>query len=203
MRSIDVAEVISAAAASTLGVLSLIVLAVSFVGFNFFKRSSDGVKIGVWAVMLLAAVGFGFAVVRQGKAVAGQEPPDPVRASPTLAAAPSASPSAEPVALPAGSPAASSAEEPIDISGQWRDAAGFVYDVDARGGAFSYTQSLRGARTGSGGGRIVGRNLFYQYEYLRASTGTGTCSAVVSGGGRRIDAICQGGEEPWKVVIER
>lgn len=40
MGSIDVAKVITAAAQSSLGVLSLIILAVSFVGYNFFKRSA-------------------------------------------------------------------------------------------------------------------------------------------------------------------
>lgn len=210
MGQIDVAKVITAAAASTLGVLSLIILAVAFTGFHFFKRSGDGVKVGVWAAMLLAAIGFGLAVVRQGGEQArAEKTPAAERSTPASNESPipqamdgsAAEPDESPMsAIPQRS--ASGASAPADISGRWRDEDGYLYDVMVRGTALAYQQSRGGVVTGYGQGTFIGRKLDYAFVSSQPAA-QGSCSGTLSRDGQRIAGQCVSGGAPWDFAVER
>lgn len=188
MGSIDVAKVITAAAQSSLGVLSLIILAVSFVGYNFFKRSGDGVKIGVFAVMLLAGLGFGVSVAREGReAVAEPEPH----------ASPSGTPSASRTGEPSTAPKSAS-----DLAGRWHDDDGYVYDVRVAGTALSYDVFRAGVRMGQGQGTIAGDRLDYAYTDAQFGDG-GKCTASVARDRKRIAGTCTEGGQRWGFAIVR
>lgn len=79
------AEVIKAAAASTLGILSLMCLIVGVIALAFFKEASTKVKLVVFVLILGGVAGFAYAVVRPSNPA---RPADP--AIPTVPEAPSA-----------------------------------------------------------------------------------------------------------------
>ena len=75
MADLDFPKVIAAAAASPLGVLSLLVLLLTLIALTFFRTSGDKVKLAVFGGVLLAFVGFGAAMLLQsGKAPAPDAP---------------------------------------------------------------------------------------------------------------------------------
>ena len=81
------AEIIKAAAASPLGILSLMCLIVAVVALAFFRKAPMNVRLGVFALLLLGVAGFAYALL------AGKSAPQaPTAASAPLAAAPSAPP---------------------------------------------------------------------------------------------------------------
>ncbi|WP_374942755.1 hypothetical protein [Sphingomonas sp.] len=190
MGSIDVAKVITAAASSSLGVLSLIILAVSFVGYNFFKRSGDGVKIGVFAVMLLAAIGFGVSVAREGRSQS---------ADAATAAEPRGTPGSA-VATPPAAPRETAAK--AGVSGAWHDDDGYRYHLKVAGTQLSYVQSKDGEKTGSGEGTVVGRRLDYAYVN-DLTVDRGTCTGLLSQDGARIDGSCGSSGRRWGFAIMR
>jgi hypothetical protein len=61
---IDVAKVIQAAATSTLGVLALLCLLIAAIAYAFFKGAGDRIKVGVFAAMFVAVIGFAVSVIR-------------------------------------------------------------------------------------------------------------------------------------------
>lgn len=81
--SINVADVISAAAQSDLGILALLSLIVGFIAIRLFNTSNDKVKVFVFVLMFAAAVAFGIAVIKARKTVVeSQTNTDPDRLSP-------------------------------------------------------------------------------------------------------------------------
>lgn len=86
--------------------LSLLVIAVSFIAYQFFGRSDDRVKLTVFVMIFAAAVGFGTAVLRES-----QKPPTG-SSKPAL-------PPAAPVAIPT-SPATVS---PLPVASRTPDVA--------------------------------------------------------------------------------
>jgi hypothetical protein len=207
MGSFDFPKIIAAAATSILGVLSLIVLAVCLLAYGFFKQSGDRVKLGVFALMLVAAVGFGVSVLQETPAPStASAAPTPTTAPPATAANPASSSGATPASVDTGPAVATvsmtAAAAAPDISGTWRDEDGFTYLVKALGGQFSYEVLKDGTHAGSGQGAIVGRELRYAYVDDR-NQDRGLCAAALSGDGRAIEGRCGDGRTEWAFRVER
>ena len=88
------AEIIKAAAASPLGILSLMCLIVAVVALAFFRKAPMNVRLGVFALLLLGVAGFAYALL------AGRSAPSPQ--APTAASAPPAV--TVPTAVPSAPP---------------------------------------------------------------------------------------------------
>ncbi|CAN7422200.1 hypothetical protein LJR225_002732 [Phenylobacterium sp. LjRoot225] len=198
MSSFDFPKIIAAAAASTLGVLSLVILAVALLAYGFFKGSGDKVKVGVFAAMLVAAVGFGVSVLRQSQTASAASPPPVAVASAGNTTAPPAATAS--IAPPATSTPAATSKH--DISGTWRDDDGFTYAFKVAGDRFSYEQLQNGFHAGSGEGTIDGRHLSYAYVDDRTHD-RGTCAGDLSTEGGRIDGSCGNGKNSWGFKIVR
>jgi hypothetical protein len=56
-------EILEKAAASRLGILALMIVALSLLGFFFFREASERTRLVTFAMMFIGAVVFGFAVV--------------------------------------------------------------------------------------------------------------------------------------------
>lgn len=208
MDQVDFAKIISAAAGSTLGVLSLIIVAVGVLAFYFFKGSGDRVKLAVWLTMLLAAVMFAAAVVNQRPPQRDDGPkPGP---APTPDAAPSVAPTAlptpaqtaTPMPTPTAAPTREADDRVSDLSGQWHDNDGYLYDIQVNGAVLAYQQRLNGQYAGYGRGTISGRSL--EYRYVSAQAGQGECRGIVAGDGQSISGTCNAdGGGSWAFMVER
>ena len=208
MGQIDFGKIISAAAVSTLGVLSLIIVALGVIAFFFFKGSPEKVKLSVWWTMLVAGGLFAAAVVKQSdpQERAGPDPrpteaPAPV---PTRGSGPDrqASPSFTPEPSPSETATARPADRAVgDLTGRWHDNDGYVYDVTSAGTAFSYQQRQNGVAVGSGQGTLDGRTL--RYRYTVADGGGGECKAIVAGDANSMSGTCTSGAQSWPFFVER
>jgi hypothetical protein len=192
MGSFDFPKIIAAAATSTLGVLSLVILTIAVLAYFFFHGSGDRVKLGVFAAMFVAAVGFGLATLRQTGTTAPPAKPAPPPA--TAQAAPPPTGQIEAASTEAA-PAKTAAVQ--DITGTWRDEdGGFTYRVVADGSHFRYEALSQGVHAGSGEGVMDGRLL--QYAYVDDRTGDrGSCTATLSTDGAAIDGRCGDGAKTW------
>lgn len=65
MENLLNAEVIKAAASSTLGILCLMCLILGIVTLALFKDAPVGAKISVFVLLLISAVGFGYVITKQ------------------------------------------------------------------------------------------------------------------------------------------
>ncbi|MEO6093308.1 MAG: hypothetical protein ABIT04_01705 [Novosphingobium sp.] len=191
MNSVDFPGVIQAAAGSPLGVLSLIILAVALIAWAFFKGSDDRVKLGVFAAILLAAIVFGFATMREGNSAEADlaKPLPSETASPPQPATEAPAPVA--LAAAASSKAVAPDPAPADISGAWRDGdePGITYRVTVADGRLSYVQFLGSQPLGSGAGTIDGRQLDYGYV-VYGNGDTGRCKSELSPDGTTMAGIC-------------
>jgi hypothetical protein len=195
MQSVNWAAIISAAAGSRLGVLSLIVLAVALIGWSFFNRSDDRVKLWVFGAILVASVGFGAATIRESQA--STDAPHP--AGGTGAVVDNIAATAAPANMPPGS-----APPPAEsIAGLWRDDDGFTYHFHRSGNRIRYTQVQvsDGAEVGSGAGTISGRTL--QYHYVDGAGAGGRCVATLAPRGDTISGTCTSGVHSWPFAIVR
>jgi hypothetical protein len=61
---IDVSAIITAAAQSNLGILALLVVALSVLAYFFFASASEKTKVGIFAMLFMGVVGFGVAMFR-------------------------------------------------------------------------------------------------------------------------------------------
>lgn len=194
MKSVDWGSIISAAAGSTLGVLSLIVLAVAFLAFFLFKGSGDKVKLGVFAAILVAASGFGMAVLRESPAADSKGSGSPNAAS-AAGDATKTTPGADDIDTRSPKPE-------TDIAGIWRDTDGNVYEVVTEGSSFTYQQMTAGVRAGGGAGMLDGRTL--RYTYVVDNTGErGRCTGTLWADGNRVEGKCSDGVEEWPFTIKR
>jgi hypothetical protein len=57
-------DIITAAAQSYLGILALFSLALSVLAYFFFAKASDKVKVGIFVLLFLGVIGFGWAMFR-------------------------------------------------------------------------------------------------------------------------------------------
>ena len=85
--NVDAAEVIRAAAGSTLGVLSLGCLVVAVLAFLFFGKEHVRVRLAVFAMIFAAVVGMGIAVLTKADRLTGLAPP-PITSAPVTEASP-------------------------------------------------------------------------------------------------------------------
>jgi hypothetical protein len=67
--------IISAAAQSNLGILALLIVALSVLAFFFFAKASEKVKVGIFVMLFLGVIAFGMAMFR-----ASHDDPIPPRA---------------------------------------------------------------------------------------------------------------------------
>jgi len=199
-------RIISAAAASTLGIVSLALLVVAIVAVMLFKESGDRTRLIVFgAVVAMALVGLAIAVLRErgdaAPVVAGS-PAEP--ASNRIAAGPQEAEPVEDVASGGAAEAEVGANNGAgaDPTGRWEDDDGFVYDVTVSHGHFAYTQLLDGEAVGSGVGTIEGRQLRYHYTDER-TLDRGECRGLLSVDGSVIDGTCGNGENEWGFKIQR
>jgi hypothetical protein len=204
-------RIISAAAASTLGIVSLALLIVAVVAVLLFKGSGDRTRLIVFgAVVAMALVGLAVAVLRErGDAAAT------TGAGPVVAASAGATPSevalspAEPSTAPADGPAAGGAQAATttdagggDLNGLWHSDDGFAYQVTVEGSRFGYIELFEGVPVGSGEGTIEGRRLRYNYINER-TLDRGECNGLVSADRMAVDGTCGNGEDSWGFRIER
>ena len=212
MRSVDFPGIIAAAAVSTLGVLSLIVLGVGLLAWAFFKGSGEGVKIGVFASILIAAVGFGAATIRESRAYGGGEAPATgemaTGGTPTEPVSLPAEPVSQPPAPAPSSPTrdvtskldtTSPSADPLSF---WEDSFGFTHAVTTSG---SRTQGMiykGNVRAGFTHGTISGSNV--QFHFVNFVTNSeGDCSALVTPDGTRMDGTCSSQTGPFPFHSER
>lgn len=121
--SANLPQIISAAAQSQLGILALLSIALSVLAYFFFSAASEKVKVGIFGMLFLGVMGFGFAMFRTPQAE-GQ-----------VAKAPQ--PDATPLsvqALDTSPPAAGTGSAAFvgHWSGQAKDAQGTVFKVEVR-----------------------------------------------------------------------
>ena len=82
-------KIIKEAATSPLGIVALVVLALSVLGYSFFSKSSDAVKTLNFFAILASCVFFVFIVFRRAQEVRGEErslPPAPAESDPVVTA---------------------------------------------------------------------------------------------------------------------
>ncbi|MBU3947427.1 MAG: hypothetical protein KJ826_04315 [Proteobacteria bacterium] len=65
MENLLNAEVIKAAASSTLGILCLMCLILGIIALALFKDAPIGAKLSVFVLLLIGAVGFGYVITKQ------------------------------------------------------------------------------------------------------------------------------------------
>ena len=65
----SVPEVIKVAAQSKLGILALLVIALSILAYVFFAKASAKIRVGIFVLLFAGVVGFGAAVVRESPSV--------------------------------------------------------------------------------------------------------------------------------------
>ena len=198
MGSVDFPAVISAAATSSLGVLSLIVLVISLLAYGFFRNAGETARLIVFAPLLLAAVAFGVSVMRESgraqNAAAKQVATEP---------ASGASAAHEPAVAAAESPSSpASAASSASVAGNWRDDEGFTYRLTTEGDHVRYRQFLDGRPVGSAEGTIAGHTLTYRYTDDRTRD-QGTCKGLLSASGDAIDGHCSSGSNSWGFKIVR
>jgi hypothetical protein len=63
----NIPAIISAAAQSILGILALIIIALSLLAYVFFKNETAKVKIVIFILLFLGTVGFGYAVLQSAE----------------------------------------------------------------------------------------------------------------------------------------
>jgi hypothetical protein len=198
-------RIISAAAASTLGIVSLALLIVAVVAVLLFRGSGDRTRLIVFgAVVAMALVGLAVAVLRERGDAA------PVGVAPDLAPSATAAESPEPSAGASGDVAAGNASTTADpaatgtadLSGMWHSSDGFAYRVTIEGNRFAYTELFEGDQVGTGEGTIEGRRLRYRYINER-TLDRGECNALLSADRTAIDGTCGNGEDEWGFRIER
>lgn len=197
MGNLDFPKVIAAAAVSPLGVLSLLVLLMAMIALSFFRRSGDSVKLAVFGGMLLSVVGFGAATMMAGQSSASRVPPETPSetASAGLAVA---SPSAQPLANIQQSAAPSAS-----MSGLWSSGDDFSFRFIQTGQSLAYDTIEKGAKTGSGQGRIEGNHVAWHYV-VNASGESGDCSGTLSPNGRAVTGQCASGDsKPWDLAIRK
>lgn len=73
--------ILAEAAKSPLGVFALMILALSIIGFFFFREASERTRIGIFVLMFLGVASFGIAAARSApgsgaRSAAGAEPAD-------------------------------------------------------------------------------------------------------------------------------
>lgn len=214
MGQVDFGKIISAAAVSTLGVLSLIIVALGVIAFFFFKGSPEKVKLSVWWTMVLAGGLFAAAVVKQTEPERPRPVPDPTdtpkpidtpKPTPTETPdpAPSATPSASPSPVKPTPLVTRSPSEPDsdDLSGQWHDAGGYTYLITHSGSAITIQQWLNGMAIGYGQGMLNGRDL--RYNFVAADGNQGGCNGTVAEDGKRITGMCTSGRGTLPFTVER
>ena len=72
-------QIITAAAQSHLGILALLVVALSVLAFFFFAKASEKVKVGIFVMLFLGVIAFGAAMFR-----VAQDSPTTPKAEPTV-----------------------------------------------------------------------------------------------------------------------
>jgi len=177
MASIDFPRLIAAAAASTLGVLSLVVLAIALIAWSFFRRSDDRTKLLVFGGILVSGIGFGTATLIESGHTSAQ--PTPSQATPSQPSPPAA-----------------------DITGGWQDTDGFTYHFTRDGAAIAYIQYHANQRVGAGEGTIEGNALTYSFQDEKGGS-SGNCTATVAPNGRAISGTCTRGGTNWPFTIIR
>lgn len=65
----NIPQIIEQAAKSPLGIFALMIVAVSIIGFYFFRRSSETIKIFIFLVMFAGVACFGVAISREASAM--------------------------------------------------------------------------------------------------------------------------------------
>jgi len=67
--------ILAEAAKSALGVFALMILALSIIGFFFFRQSSERTRVWVFVLMFLGVASFGVAAVRSASPGGESAPP--------------------------------------------------------------------------------------------------------------------------------
>lgn len=67
--------ILAEAAKSALGVFALMIMALSIIGFFFFRQSSERTRVWVFVLMFLGVASFGVAAVRSASPAGGSAPP--------------------------------------------------------------------------------------------------------------------------------
>lgn len=81
-----VPDIIKAAAGSVLGILALMIICLCLLGFVFFRRANDTVKVAIFLCLFGGVVAFGFSVVqanRQTTTASSTPTPTPTSTPPT------------------------------------------------------------------------------------------------------------------------
>jgi hypothetical protein len=74
-------DIIGEAAKNTLGLLALMVIIISVIGFIFFRKSSDWIRVGMFILLFIGVVSFG-AIALQTHITQSQNIPVPTDSSP-------------------------------------------------------------------------------------------------------------------------
>jgi hypothetical protein len=107
-------EILEKAAASRLGILALMIVALSLLGFFFFRDASERARVATFALMFIGVLAFGFAVVGDSGSSDEQSTGEAGQQNGTV---PSPEPSPPPQAAPDTSrPAAATPDPPLPVT---------------------------------------------------------------------------------------
>jgi hypothetical protein len=80
----NIPDIIEQAARSNLGIFALMIIAVSLIGFYFFRRSPQGLRLIVFLLFFFGVVAFGAAIVLESRFQEHVATPEEVAVIPTL-----------------------------------------------------------------------------------------------------------------------
>lgn len=196
MGAVDYPGVIEAAAQSTLGVLSLVVLVLALLAWGFFRGSGESVKLVVFGAILLAGIGFGIAVLQADRGAPIGEGSEAAMAESAASSDPG------PTVEPAPARALSPPDRGLQSTGNWTDALGYTYEIDLDGNGFEFRQLSGGRQVGGGTGSIEGRRVLYRFANTLLGV-QGLCEGTVAPDGMAIDSVCSDGATTWNYRIWR
>ena len=110
-------EILERASASPLGILALMIVALSLLGFFFFREASERTRLATFALMFIGVAVFGFAVVGDSGSSDAESTREGVQPSSTV---PSIEASRPPAALETTPPAEAAPAPPLPVTLNFR-----------------------------------------------------------------------------------
>jgi hypothetical protein len=161
--------IIAEAAKSPLGLLALMIISLSILGFYFFREASEKARIGIFVMLFLGVAAFGVSVARTGGAAsASVEPPTAAGDRPGVDASSAG-----------GEPSARVAEDPpVPLAGTWKASVQYYRNARTHDEIFTFkvdrdvvsgTAGFLGSEKGIQNARIEGRRVLFEVPWQEQS----------------------------------
>jgi hypothetical protein len=202
-------RIITAAAGSPLGVISLVTLVAGGVAVLLFRNAGERTRLIVFGALVLGLAGVVIAVMRE-RSEAAPVPPGP-------AVVETGAPAGGPTDVPDPDDTASALTEPerlspvdeepaaraiVQIAGDWHDADGASYRIGQDGTAVTIQGFAMGQLVAQGEGQVAGRQL--RYSFINALNGSqGNCAGQIAVGEQEISGRCDTTMGPLLFTVRR